>query len=77
MAYYKKIRRPEFEMMVHVDDAQIFTTVTICAPSGRFTGVGVAKRNPRDTFDMQVGMDIAAGRAMRELADETERNAGL
>lgn len=56
----------------HVDPTQTWTTVTV--RGDRFVGVGNAKRNPRDPADPQIGLDHAAARALRDLADQIERN---
>lgn len=67
-------RKQEFKATIHVDSSQQFTTVII--EGARFAGLGTAKRHPDDTFDLQVGTDIASARALRDLADQLERNAG-
>lgn len=63
------------EIIANIDQDEVFTTVVLVGE--RWTGIGVAKRNPRDVFDAQLGYDVAFARALRELADVTERNAGI
>lgn len=58
----------------HIDVKGDFTTATLVGH--RFAAVGSAKRNPRDKFNAQVGVDIAMARAYRDLADQLEEQAG-
>lgn len=69
-----RYRRMELDAQVYVDPTETFTVVTISGE--RYTGVGVSKRNPADSYDAQVGWDIACARALRELAEITEGSAG-
>lgn len=64
----------ELDAQVYVDPTETYTVVVVSGE--RFTGVGVAKRNPSDPYDAQVGWDIASARALRELAEITEEGAG-
>lgn len=60
--------------IIHVDPTETFTTVSLIG--ARYAGLGTAKRNPRDRHDMQVGIDVAMTRALRDLADHTAHGAG-
>lgn len=66
-------RRNAIEMTVHIDATETFTTVVVMG--SRYVGIGTAKRHPNDAHDAQRGIDIASARALRDLADQTERGA--
>jgi hypothetical protein len=65
----------DLDMLVHVDETETFTTVLL--HGARYGGCGTAKRNPRDPYVEQVGIDIAAARAMRDLAAQVEAGAAV
>jgi hypothetical protein len=69
-----KYRKLELDTQVYVDPTDTFTVVVVSGE--RYTGIGVAKRNAADDFDLQTGFDIAIARALKELASYTEKNAG-
>lgn len=69
----RTFRQAELTMLAHVDTTDTYTTVI--AIGKRYTGIGVAKRNPRDRVNRQLGLDLASARALRDLADVTERLA--
>lgn len=60
------------DVHVFVDPTKTFTVVNIFAgkDSEVVEGVGVAKRNPEDEFDMNEGVNIATKRALIDLADK-------
>lgn len=66
-------RLVQLDTQVYVDPTETYTVVV--ASGSRYTGVGVAKRNPNDPPDRQTGYDIASARALRELADLVEAGA--
>lgn len=53
--------------LTHVDPTCTYTTVKVALD--KWTGVGVARRNPRDEYDEAAGYSIALGRALRNLSD--------
>jgi hypothetical protein len=69
-----KYQKMEFDAQVYVDPTETYTVVVVSGE--RYTGVGVAKRNAADDFDLQTGFDLALGRALKELAGLTVANAG-
>lgn len=64
-----------FPISVHVDPTDTFTTVVMVGE--RYGAIGTAKRNPRDKFNPQTGVDLALARALREMADNLEAGTGL
>lgn len=63
----------ELDTQVYVDPTETYTVVVLSGE--RYTGVGVAKRFPKDPIDPQIGFDLASARALRELANLTEEGA--
>lgn len=68
-----RYRSVELDTQVYIDPTETFTVVVVSGE--RYAGVGVAKRNPKDKPDLQVGYDVASARALRELADQVEAGA--
>lgn len=60
------------DVHVFVDPTRTFTVVNIFAGKDHeiVEGVGVAKRNPEDEFDLNEGVNIATKRALIELAEK-------
>lgn len=60
------------DVHVFVDSTQTFTVVNIFAGKDHeiVEGIGVAKRNPEDEFDLNEGVNIATKRALIELANK-------
>jgi hypothetical protein len=60
------------DVHVFVDSTQTFTVVNVFAgKDGEIVeGIGVAKRNPEDEFDLNEGVNIATKRALIELANQ-------
>lgn len=62
----------ELDVHVFVDPTDTFTVVNIFAGKDDeiVEGVGVAKRNAEDEFDLNEGVNIATKRALIDLANE-------
>ena len=55
----------------HVDGERLFYTTSV-ELSGYF-GLGVAKRNPADPVDFNLGRQLSLSRALRDLSDNIEK----
>jgi hypothetical protein len=73
----RKSERVDFEVTlevsVHVDATRTFTVAAISSVTedGMLVeGIGVAKRNPEDEFDLKVGWGLAIKRALNDMADK-------
>lgn len=55
-----------------VDSTKTFTVVNVFAgkDDGIVEGIGVAKRNPEDDYEENVGVNLATKRALLDLADK-------
>lgn len=70
-----RVERNSIAFGISYDREHGFTIVT--AVGHRFSGIGAAKCSPDDVWDDWTGADIAMARALRDLADTTETNAGM
>lgn len=61
----------KIDITQHVDPTRTFTTVLITDKD--IAGVGVSKRNSEDPVNFEVGYRLAYARALRDLADNIER----
>jgi hypothetical protein len=60
------------QVRTFVDPTKTFTVVNIYSEDElgkEYIGTGVAKRNPEDDYDPQVGFGLAVKRALYDLAD--------
>lgn len=55
----------------HVDGARSYTTTAVEMKG--FAGLGVAKRNHQDPVDFDLGRQLSLARALRDLADNIEK----
>lgn len=67
----------EVEAVVNVDSSKTFTTVAATLVQGRteWTGIGTAKRARGDKYNEDLGITLATARALRDIAEDLERQA--
>lgn len=72
------MRDYEFDapLRIRVKRFGVGRTTRVVVKGHRYTGVGESTWNANDPYDVQVGIDIAGARALRNLADQMERKAG-
>lgn len=60
--------------LMHVDSSKQFTTVAMETSFNgcKIQGLGTAKRNVTDQYNVAIGGAVALSRALRDLADEVE-----
>jgi hypothetical protein len=61
------------DVVVFVDPTKMFTVANVASYDDAGTlieGVGVAKRNPEDEYDPEIGWGLAIKRALNDLADK-------
>jgi hypothetical protein len=77
MAYKSEDLDFEVEAVVHVDSTKRFTTVAVTLSQGRseWVGLGTAKRAQGDKYNEDIGVTLATARALKDLAEDLEREA--
>lgn len=58
-------------VITHVDGERLFYTTSV--ELRNHYGLGVAKRNPSDPVDFELGRQLSLSRALRDLADNIEK----
>jgi hypothetical protein len=64
------------ELRFEEDDTHTEARATLATAAGTFTGQGTARRNPIDANIPLVGEELAAARALMDLADALRQAAG-